>query len=236
VVPFGPVSRNIGAEPLPAGSAGPTTETDDVTAHRRPRAATLVGLCAVLLLLTAACGDDSPAAQPVMPTATITAPASASPSPSRSPSPSPSPSPEPLSPFEADPAVIALRTFVLEAANAVNAGNLALPALNAVSTPNRQDESRRSFASDLGGYAPGPYPFTPLDVQVVSPTERRIPLCTVETGWALTAPGGTPREPRAIGPGLATVKLVDAVWKVDSIVDNKGLSCTNVTLPMPEFP
>jgi len=199
--------------------------------------ASLVTLGALAVLLTTACGEDSPSAQPLAPTATSagSATASASPSPSTSPSPSPSPSPAPLSPFEADPAVIALRTFTLQSALAVNAGDLGLPGLDAVSTPNRQAESRRSFASDLGGYVPGPFPFTPLDVQVVSPTERRIPLCALE-GWTLVAPGGTPREPRSIEPGLATVTLVDTTWKVDSVVVGETNSCMNVTVATPEFP
>lgn len=195
----------------------------------------LVTLSTLAALLTAACGEDSPSALPISPTATSAGSATASASPSPSTSPSPSPSPTPLSPFEADPAVIALRTFSLQSALAVNAGDLGLPALDAVSTPKRQAGSRRAFASDLGGYVPGPFPFTPLDVQVVSPTERRIPLCVLE-GWTLVAPGGTPREPRSIEPGLAAVTLVDATWKVDSILVDETVSCTGVTVATPEFP
>lgn len=146
---------------------GPRQQADDGGSgrhdrHRDASRASLATLGAFAMLLTAACGDDSPAAQPLAPTPTSagSAKASGSPSPSPSFSPSPSTSPAPLSPFEADPAVIALRIFSLQAALAVNAGDLGFPALNAVSTPNRQAETQRSFASDLGGYVPGPFPFT----------------------------------------------------------------------------
>jgi len=150
-----------------------------MTGFRDASRASLITLGAFAMLLTAACGDDSPAAQPLAPTPTSAGSATASPA--------PSPTRAPLSPFEADPAVIALRTLALESANAVNAGNLAFPALVAVSTPNRLQEATRALGTDIGGFAPGPYPLTPLDVLVVSQTERRIPLCTLTTGWPLTA-------------------------------------------------
>ncbi len=113
----------------------------------------LPGLCLGALLAVSACGDaDQPLAQPVTPSPTSAAPSPAAPSPSPSPSAEPAPSPTaPDSPFEGDPAVVALRTFLREAALAVNEADLSLPSLDAVSTEFRRAQTQRTLTEDLGG-------------------------------------------------------------------------------------
>lgn len=197
---------------------------------RRAAASLTLG---ALLTVSACGGADEPLAQPLTPSPTNAAPSPSAASPAAEPSPSPA---APLSPFEGDPAVIALRTFLREAAVAVNAGDLSLPSLDAVSTEFRTAQTQRTLTEDLGGYVPGPFPLTPLGVEVVSETSRKIPYCTLESGWTLTAKGGPPREAQQVtGGGVASMVLSEGVWKVESLYYDESIDCAGVPLPMPVF-
>ena len=185
-------------------------------------------LTAVLLLgTTAACSDDEPLAQPLSPSRSAVPSAQESPSPS----PAPSPSPTPLSPFEADPAVQAVREYLVVSAQALNAKNLSLPALRALSTASRQAEHDELFAEDLGTYFPGPPPTAVVGVRVVSATKRHVAVCELDDGFALDKPGGRPTEPRLVVAGRYEMALEDGRWKVDTAVLDDGRSCDGVPLP-----
>lgn len=183
-------------------------------------------LTALLLAATAGCADDEPLSQPVVPSPT----AVSSLSPSPSPLPSPSPSPTPLSPFEDDPAVQGLRTYLAAASAALNAKDLRLPALTAAATERRAALHPDLYATDLGPHYPGPLPVKVLGVRAVSATEKRILGCFVQTGFGLTAPGGTPAQPLEILPAETEMRLEGRTWKVHSIVGAEGISCAGLTL------
>ena len=197
----------------------------------RPARAASV-LLALSLTLVAGCSSDEPLAVPQS-----AAPASErpSPSPSRTPSPSPSPSPEPLSAFEDDPAVQAIRAFYVAAARAVNADDFMLPELLAVSTARRVEINRSTFEDGIGGYTPGPTPFTPVGVQEVAPDRRTVLGCSLDSGWVLTAEGGTPVEPDVVGGGTWEVLLEDGVWKVHRITGAEDVSCDGVPVQRRPF-
>lgn len=198
-------------------------------------AVTRVALLAISVALVTACsGDDEP----------LTAPPSASPpevspppapSPSPTPSASPSPSPEPLSAFEDDPAVQAMRDFYVAAARAVNADDFMLPELVARSTARRIEINRSTFAEDLGAFVPGPTPFTPVAVQELAPDRRTVLACSVEGGWVLDRPGGTPTEPDEVLGGAWEMRLENGTWKVHRIGDAPDVSCDGVPMPRRPF-
>lgn len=197
--------------------------------HRRPRAS-LVLTGASLLLLLAACGGGDKAVSP------LTASPTASPAGSATPSPSPTPSPTavPLSPYEADPAVQGFRAYQVAVADAINAQNLALPELMALSTPARQATTKASYTEELGHWSPGPTPYAVLGVSVVSDSRRDLTVCGLDTGWTLTARGGAPAGPRSVVGGTYRMALDGGVWKVDSVARDAAVNCAGV--PIVEVP
>jgi len=84
---------------------------------------------------------------------------------------------------------------------------------------------------------PGPFPMTPLGVEVVSEVTRKVPFCSLDEGWTLTAKGGPPREAeQVVGGGMATMSLSDGVWRVESLYDETSLDCSGIVPPTPVFP
>lgn len=182
---------------------------------------------AALLVLLAACGADEPLTEP--PQAQDSA-SSASPTPSTAPSPSPSPTAPPLSAFEADPAVQGLRTYLLAVATAVNARDLQQPRLLATATAARAALHQDIYGSALEGHYPGPSPVAVLGVEVVSETERSIPVCSPETGFVLTMPGGPPFDELEVLAGRFRMVFESGTWKVDDAVGDDAASCVGVPL------
>lgn len=180
-----------------------------------------------VLLTAAGCGSDEPTtAAPVAQAPT------AQPSPTTSPSPTPVPSPTatPLSPYEGDPAVAALRTYLAAVAQAVNSSDLQLPALLASATAERAAVHDEIYGPAVGSYYPAPSPVAVLGVQVVSETERSIAVCSPESGFLLDAPGGSPTEPLEVLGGRFVVVLEGGAWKVDDAVGDDAVSCAGVPL------
>ncbi|HEU0101699.1 MAG TPA: hypothetical protein VFR07_05205 [Mycobacteriales bacterium] len=138
-------------------------------------------------------------------------------------------------PLEVDPAVAALRAYYVAAARAVNADDLDLPELRALSTPRRQDIAYSVFLPDRGGYVPGPTPFTPLAVTPLSDTRRAVLLCAVESGWVLAARGGPPLGPDQTVALRAELVLQDADWQVDLLEFTSAVSCSAVPLDRRPF-
>lgn len=188
---------------------------------RRTAAAALLS-CG--LLLVTGCGDDAPLATPVVPSEEPTAAEASSP-------PSPSPSAEPLSPFEDDPAVIALRAYLAASSEAINAGDLRLPEFTARATAKRQARHAELYAEDEGTFFPGPPPTAVLAVQAVSPAARNVVTCLLDDGFALDREGGSPTEPRLVVPGIFQMIQEGETWKVDAAVRDPAGSCDGVPLP-----
>lgn len=193
----------------------------------RPFAAVLL---VAVALGTAGCADDEPLATPVRPSLAPTA-LEAPPSPSPSPEPSPSPSPTPLSPFEDDPAVVALRAYLAVSSTAINTQNLDLPEFAALATAARASRHRDLFTEDLGTYYPGPPPAAVRGVQVVSPTSRVVSICLLDMGYALDKQGGTPTAARNVAGALVEMALEEQQWKVDRFLRDPDGTCEGVELP-----
>ena len=183
------------------------------------------------VVLLAGCGGDEPAAAPVQPVSPSSSPSSASPSPS--PSPTPSPSPSPLSAFEDDPAVQALRAYLVAMADAVNTQNLQNPALLAVSTARRAGLHQELYGDAFGEHYPGPNPVAVLGVRTASPTTRNVLVCSLEDGHALDRPGGTPTEPADVVGGQFELVLEDGRWKVNRALAAEDVTCDGVPLQPP---
>ena len=188
-------------------------------------AGTALLLAAVLLL--AGCSDDGTQTGP--PAAAALSPAaSPSPAPSPSPSPSPVPSPTPLSAFEGDPAVVALRAYLAATADAVNAKDLRLPTLVALSTAARAARHPSLFGDDLGSYFPGPRPLAVLGVRAVNASRKDVVGCQL-SNYALDAPGGKPLVAPKVEAGTYELVLEGNRWKVDSAKAAQGVTCAGVT-------
>ena len=189
---------------------------------------TRIALLSAVLLL-AGCTNNATQAPPLAAAPVSPAPA-ASPSPERSPSPSPSPSSAPLSAFEADPAVVGLRTYLRAVAAAVNAKNLQLPALVDAATARRNSRHQSLYGENIGLYYPGPNPLAVLGVRVVSPTVHTVLGCSLEAGLVLDRPGGKPVSARKVLGGGYEMLLEGTTWKVNTVMADTAVDCTGVSL------
>jgi hypothetical protein len=182
----------------------------------------VTGVAAVVLVgALAACSTSDPTVSP--PTA---APQSSSVAPTTA-APSPSASKAPLSPYENDPAVKALRKYYAVASKAINARNGRLPELDAWSTPRRQLRNPVLIKADFGLYAPGPVPFTPVGVRSLGPNSRAVAVCVLGEGFNLDPKTGKPAHPREVSAGTATMVRTGGRWKVDTLVF-ANFSCSGV--------
>jgi hypothetical protein len=141
--------------------------------------------------------------------------------------PSPSVSKAPLSPYENDPGVKALRKFYVAVSKAINSRNLRLPELDAWSTPRRQLQNEVLFKSELGLHAPGPLRFTPVGVRSNGSNTRSVLFCALNEGFNLDPKTGKPAHPREVLAGQATLVRDGGRWKVDDLVKAK-FSCAGV--------
>ena len=170
----------------------------------------------VCVTLTVACssGKKTP------PASTTSSAGSSVTSSSAAPSPTPSSS-APLSPFEADPAVVALRAWSSQVAKDFNAGQTFTdPALLKLETPSFATTVAAQFASDAAAHLtyPGPLPFQPTSVAPTSPTVHVIAACVVADGFA-TAASGQPPNPLKVVSVNFNMALTDGTWKVDTSPD-----------------
>jgi hypothetical protein len=181
----------------------------------------VTGVAALVLVgALAGCSSSDPTVSP--PTA---APQSASVAPTTSASPSVSATP--LSRYENDPGVKALRKFYVAVSKAINSRNLRLPELDAWSTPRRQLQNEVLLKSELGLHAPGPQRFTPVGVRSTGANTRSVLLCALNEGFNLDPKTGKPAHPREVLAGQATLVRDGGRWKVDDLVKAK-FSCAGV--------
>ncbi len=190
-----------------------------------------VASLAVAAMSMAACSSgNSPKAKPADPSTSASSSSSSS-----SPTPSPTPSTSaPLSPFEADPAVVALRAWASQSAKDFNAGQTFTdPALTALETAAFVPITAETYASDAaaGLHYPGPLPLSPQSVTVVSPTEHDVNACVVGTGFAVDPKTGAASGALTVVPSIFKLVLVDGAWKLNAIPPTAPFSCATVRVP-----
>lgn len=199
------------------------------------RRAVGAALLLVAVLGAAACSTSSPAAQQsqLPPSVAPTTPTFSTPAVS-TPAPSPSSNAKPLSAFEKDPAVQALRAWADRAARAVNAGKgYGGAALTALETPTFVPLVKNVFASDKGLRYPGPVPFTPIKVASPSATERQLSVCFVAYGFAVDPK--TQKPPKKLTLFAANVPMIRSGtgrWRVDHLQTTNSFSCRGVKVAL----
>jgi hypothetical protein len=135
----------------------------------------------------------------------------------------------PTSEFEDDPAVQALRVHYLGSAKAVNAKTFDIPELARSSTKTRLQQLPALFRFEFGDHYPGPIPFTPVSVSVVTATKHTVLICVLGDGWLQDPATGKPTKPRKLYQGVATVIKQGSTWRVDDISETGG-SCDGVSI------
>lgn len=141
---------------------------------------------------------------------------------------------KPLSPYEADPGVTAMRAWAAQFANTVNAGHVTDPALNALMTPQLAAEMQKITGGEQGHRYPGPLPFTPERVVVTSATARYLPLCVVVDGFSINPKTHKPYGPRTIRSMAGRALVYQGRWVV-SAFDTATFSCKGVKVPEPTW-
>ena len=186
--------------------------------------------------MLAACTSSGPAKQSASPSSP--APSTSSVITSATPTPTPTPTPSstaPLSPFEQDPAVKAMRAWAAQAARTVNSGHYNDAALSALMTAGLGKTMRHVFNGDVGLYYPGPLPFTPVSVKVVSATERDMRLCVVGTGFAEKRTTHRPAEALKVLPINAAAVLSSGRWLISKQDTASDFSCSRVAVARPRW-
>jgi hypothetical protein len=140
---------------------------------------------------------------------------------------SPSPSPTPLSPYEADPAVQALRAWAAQAARTVNSGKYDDAALDALMTPQLAKTMKHVLGTEVGHRYPGPIPFTPVRVTVVNASNRDVRLCVVSDGFSINPKTGKPFAKFHVAPIDAGAVSSGGKWLVAKF-DVGSFSCSGV--------
>lgn len=189
---------------------------------------------ALAVVLAAGCtSSDKPSPGPVG-ASSASAPSSTTAPSSTSPAPSPSQA-KPLSPFEKDPAVQALRAWAAQAAQTVNAGKFDAPALDALMTSAMAKSMKTVLGSDVGLLYPGPIPFTPRSVTVVGSTQRTMHVCVVGSGFAQNRSTHRPAGARTVLPIDAAASRVSGRWLVSKQQTATDFSCAGVRVAMPTW-
>jgi hypothetical protein len=179
-----------------------------------------------------ACSSGSSPQQTPLGSTTPSTPTSSSMS-SSTPAPSSSKT-APLSPFEDDPAVEALRTWTDQAAKTVNTGRYDSAALKALMTATLAKTMKNVLGREVGYRYPGPVPFLPLSVSAVSSTRHHVKACFVDSGFSLNPKTGKPAQAFRVGPIDAEAQLANGKWIV-SVIDTGRFSCAGAKVPMPKW-
>jgi hypothetical protein len=193
--------------------------------------------CALLALLLAGCtssggaaggGSTPPGPLPATsnPTTTPAMPSTPAPHPSSS---------TPLSRFEGDPGVAALRAWAQLAAQTVNSGHYISAQLRRLMTPTVAKEMKSTMGTDVGLHYPGPIPFTPVRVGVTSTTSRQVDVCFVSTGFAQKPHSDTAAKRLKIIPVRTGETLTRGKWLLSELISTSSFSCAGVHVPKPAF-
>jgi hypothetical protein len=197
-----------------------------MTSRLRPSHALAAPLAALTLFGAAACGSGDSAAGPAPFTSspTTTAPTTA---PSKTPT-SESSAADPLSEFEGDLAVKALRTFAAAVGTSINDDDPSLKAAWSVMTAHGRTVFQQVAASDVKLFYPGPLPITPTRVQHEGATAR-ISSCVWLSGWGQDPKTKLPAHGREVGPIAWVLHREGGAWKVDDQV-YVNIDCSKVSV------
>jgi hypothetical protein len=149
--------------------------------------------------------------------------------PSLSASPSPTAA-APLSPFEDDPAVKALRAWAAQSAVDINAGVYTDPKLDAMMTPQFAPQMKQIAGSEVGHHYPGPVPFVPISAVSLTDKARSFNLCLLAGGFALNPQTRQPADPYEVDPMIGEARLVQDKWLVSNFYPGT-FSCAGVHVP-----
>ncbi|HEU5008657.1 MAG TPA: hypothetical protein VFT67_16915 [Jatrophihabitantaceae bacterium] len=139
-----------------------------------------------------------------------------------------------MSPFEADPAVKALRAWAAQGARAINAGKFNTPGLDALMTATFAKSMTHIFGGEKGHYYPGPVPFTPVRVTVRSASERDVDLCFVAGGYSQHPKTHKTWSHFKELPSAAAAVLAHGTWLVSKF-ETGPFSCKGVHIPEPSW-
>ena len=134
------------------------------------------------------------------------------------------------SPFEDDPAVIALRKWAVRLAKNINAGKIDDPVLDALMTPTVARLINKAFSGSIGHSYPGPLPFAPIQITKKTSTQHNLNICVVSNGFGLDPATGRPAGVRKVLPIDTGADLIDGHWIVSGFYDGK-FSCDGVQIP-----
>ncbi len=135
----------------------------------------------------------------------------------------------PQSPYEADPAVKALRAWAAQAGRTVNSGKYDDAALNALMTPAFAKGMKYVFGGEVGHRYPGPLPLTPIRVVVTNSTQREVRVCVVIGGYSLNPKTGKPFSKYRVGAFDAGAQRVHGTWLVSKFA-TASFSCSGVKI------
>ena len=187
--------------------------------------------CAGVVVLAGCTSSGSTAASSSVPPPS---PSTSAVSTSASPTPMPTPSSSaPLSPFEQDPGVKALRAFAVQAARTINTGHEIDTKLRALVTPFIAKNIKYITGSDVGLYYPGPVPFTPVSVRVVSSTQRQMNVCFIGKGFAEKRSTMKPAAPLMLLKINAGEQLQGGTWRISMFNTATNFSCAGVSISRP---
>lgn len=181
-------------------------------------------LVAVLLALSpvlVACGgDEEPEAEPTPSESTTSATSS----------PSPTKTEEPLSEFEDEAPVKAVRKWAAVVGKAVNQGDTSMRSTRVWATPSGVAIAAQATAGDLeSGYRwPGPQPFTPVAVRTRGKSAT-LNVCFQTYGWARNENGKRVNK-RKVEPAVMEMKRMNGRWKVSNVDIGGPFSCSDVSV------
>lgn len=147
---------------------------------------------------------------------------------SSTPPPTTSSAPPPLSRFESDPAVKALRTWAAQVGRTVNGGHYDDAALDALMTPTMKRGIKPVTGGEVGRHYPGPVPFTPIAVTLLSSVNREVKICVVAGGFSTDKHGG--RTKHKVLPIRADLTRVGGRWLLNHFY-TATFSCSGVHVP-----
>jgi len=198
-----------------------------MTPRLRASHALAAPLAALTLFSASACGSGDSAAGPApltsSPTATAPTTAPSTPAPT-----SEAPAADPLSEFEGDPAVKALRRFATAIGESVNDDDASLRAAWPVMTRHGRDVFQDAAAPDIKLYYPGPLPLTPTRVEH-SGTTSKVLSCVWVSGWGQDPKTKLPAAGRRLAPITWVLRRDGGTWKVDDQVA-ADLDCSKVSV------
>lgn len=191
-----------------------------------------VALVATATVL-AACTSSGPAKRSVSPsspapTTTSSVITSSTPTPTTTPAPSSS---APLSPFEEDPAVKALRRWAVQLAKTINTGEYDSPALDSLMTAGMKKLMKVVAGTEVGRRYSGPVPFTPVRVTASNASTHDVRICVVAAGFSTNPATGKAKALKIVPIDAGAVRS-NGTWLVSKFFSSR-FSCKGVAVPEP---